>query len=283
MQLTRGVKQVLRVPRTIFLAPTTSTTRQLATSAAVNPKTEQWDEEYRKARPYSEIPGPSVWELFKWFRPGGALDGKDFIAVQDAFVNKYGKICRLPGQLGKPDFVMITDPDDMELVYRNEGQFPVREGIETMNYHRKLLRKDVYKKYVGLATSQGEEWWEFRHKVNPILMQPKATKVYVPKIDEISTDFVQKILAKKDAEDRLSDEFLNLLSKWALESVCYISMDTRIGLLGDQPNPEAEKFMQSVKMFFHYAFQLDILPSIWRFYKTPMFKECMKNNDAVVE
>lgn len=115
------------------------------------------------------------------------------------------------------------------------------------------------------------------------MMQPRATKVYVPKIDDISMDFIRKIESLKDSNNQLSDDFLPLLKKWALESVCYISMDVRIGLLGEKENPEADKFVKTLIRFFEYTYQLDMLPSIWKYYKTPLFKKSMKNNDDMTE
>lgn len=115
------------------------------------------------------------------------------------------------------------------------------------------------------------------------MMNPKTTKVYVPKIDEISTDFLDKLYGLRSADNKVPKNFLNLLNMWALESVCYISMDTRIGLFGEQENPIAKKFVDNLKLFFEHTYQLDILPSIWKFYKTPMFKAHMKNMDEMVE
>lgn len=115
------------------------------------------------------------------------------------------------------------------------------------------------------------------------MMQPRATKVYVSKMDEISKDFVNKIQNMKDQDNRLTQQFLPLLGKWALESVCYVSLDLRIGLLQDQEDPKAVKFMRDLKLFFEYSYQLDILPSIWKFYKTKTFYAAMKAQDDITE
>lgn len=39
---------------------------------------------------------------------------------------------------------------------------------------------------------QGEAWGDFRTKVNQIMMQPRNAKLYIPGIDEVSMDFVEK-------------------------------------------------------------------------------------------
>lgn len=114
-------------------------------------------------------------------------------------------------------------------------------------------------------------------------MMPKATKVYVPKMDEISNDFVKKLQKSLNADGSAPDIFLPLLNKWALESVCYISLDIRIGLLGDEENPVAVQFMEQIKMFFEHMYKLDMLPSLWKLYKTPTFKASMKNMHEMTE
>lgn len=256
---------------------------QLANAAPLDVDDQVQDEAWNSARPYSEIPGPSYWEMFKMFRPGGELDKIDPFEMAANFQKRYGNLCKLPGVAGKKDLVFVFEPEDIETIYRTEGKYPVRELLDSLIYHRQVLRRDVYSASAGLTSEQGESWWDMRKKVNPVMMKPHATKVYVPKMDEISSDFVNMIEKMKDSENRLTDQFLPLLSKWALESVCYVSMDIRIGLLGENPDPKAEEFMLVLKRFLEHIYQIDIQPSLWKYYKTPLFKAAMKNNDAMVE
>lgn len=230
-----------------------------------------------------KIPGPSKWEIFKLMRPGGLLDGADFFEVGAELHKRYGSLCRLPGFAGKTDVVFVYEPEDIGKIFRSDGKYPIRQFLDSLTYHREVCRKDIFGVSTGLVADQGESWWAMRQKVNPVLMKPQAAKVYVPKVDEISTDFVNLIQASKDSGNRLDDDFLPLLGKWALESMCSLTMDVRIGLLGEQRNPRADNLMQLIKKFFEYSYQLDVLPSIWKYYKTPMFKAAMKNHDAIIE
>lgn len=50
--------------------------------------------------------------------------------------------------------------------------------------------KPLIKKY--LFFSQGESWSSLRSIANPVMMQPKTVKLYVPIIDEIAREFVEK-------------------------------------------------------------------------------------------
>lgn len=130
---------------------------------------------------------------------------------------------------------------------------------------------------------QGESWWKFRQAVNPIMMKPKTTKLYVPKMDEISTDMLDKLHNRRGANGEVPEDFLVYLNKWALESVCYISLDIRIGLLGDKENPTALQFMNTLKLFFEYSYKMDILPSAWKWYKGATYKAAMKNMHEMTE
>lgn len=115
------------------------------------------------------------------------------------------------------------------------------------------------------------------------MMKPKATKVYVPKMDEIARDLVNIIKSSKDAENRMTDDFLPFLRKWALESVCYVFMDQRIGLLEKEVNPVAEKFLADLQIVMENFYIFDFLPSIWKFYKTKAFKDAMRTSDETME
>lgn len=94
--------------------------------------------------------------------------------------------------LGKPETVFTNDPNDIELVFRTEGQWPHRKGLDSLVHFRKNLRPDIFGKNTGLVIDQGEQWQSFRTIVNPVLMQPKIVQHYVPVVDEIVRQFLNK-------------------------------------------------------------------------------------------
>lgn len=73
-------------------------------------------------------------------------------------IGEYGEILKLPGILGNKEIIMVTDPNDFEIVFRTEGLWPHRRGIETFNYYRKNIRPDVFKNMGGLISESGEPW-----------------------------------------------------------------------------------------------------------------------------
>jgi hypothetical protein len=43
-----------------------------------------------------------------------------------------------------------------------------------------------------ISFSQGENWQNFRSKVNQTMMQPKSTKLYVGPVDSVANDFLKR-------------------------------------------------------------------------------------------
>lgn len=162
----------------------------------------------------------------------------------------YGSIVRFPGILGKDDMVFTFNPDHFEKVFRTEGVWPVRRGIDTFEYYRKKVRPEVFKDMGGLVSDQGETWLKMRSAVNPVMMQPKIVKSYIEPVDMVARDFIKKIRLMRDAKDEMPDDFGNELNLWALESIGVIALDQRLGVLSFDRNPDTEQIIKVYKQRF---------------------------------
>lgn len=109
------------------------------------------DSEWKNAKPYSEIPGPSTFGLIRAFAPGGKYYNLNATDLMTKVLDDYGEIAKLPGFSGKRDMVFLFDPNDFETVFRTEGKYPVRRGLETLEYFRGVYRKDWFEKGAGLV------------------------------------------------------------------------------------------------------------------------------------
>jgi cytochrome P450 family 12 len=109
------------------------------------------DTEWKTAKPYSEIPGPSTFGLIRAFAPGGKYHNLNAIDLMTSVQNDYGQIAKLPGFLGKRDMVFLFDPKDIETAFRNDGKYPVRRGLETLEYFRGVYKKEWFEKGAGLV------------------------------------------------------------------------------------------------------------------------------------
>lgn len=174
------------------------------------------------------------------------------------------------------------DPKDFEKVYRTEGIWPARKGIDTFAYYRHKVRPDVFKNMGGLISEQGQAWATMRSQVNPVMLQPKTVKSYIPQVDEVAREFLAQVTAERDANNELSASFGNDLNKWALESIGVIALEQRLGVLAGT-DPDAQLLIQSVRDFFQLSYDLEVLPSVWQYVRTPKFNKLMKTFDNMTE
>ncbi|CRL03628.1 CLUMA_CG016420, isoform A [Clunio marinus] len=229
---------------------------------------------FEDAKSFNEIPGPkNAFQFMQLLLPGGKYYKISPSELIKQWRNSYGTIATLPGFFGVPSLVITYLPDDIEKVFRTEGKFPNRRPLESILYFRKHERPDLYPAGAGLIVTQGQEWYDFRTKVQQIMMQPRATKVYIPGIDGVACDFIKKIREIRDENNETPADFWETLTLWALESIGIIALDTRLGAMD---NPEATKITELIKIIFENINKYDFEPSIWRYYKMPGFKRAMK-------
>lgn len=204
------------------------------------------------------------------------------IDLQMKLHEEYGSVIRLPGMFGRRDIIFTFDPKDFEKVYRTEGIWPERRGLETFAYYRKKVRPELFKDMGGLISEQGKQWSDLRSKVNPVMLQPKTVKSYIPPVDEVACEFLAQTIEKRDANNELPADFGYQLNKWALESIGVIALDQRLGVLSEN-DPTAKRLTKSVRDFFRLSYELEVLPSIWKYVSTPKFKQLMRTFDNMTK
>lgn len=126
--------------------------------------------------------------------PGGAWHKKDLGEQSKLASQEYGGILKMPELFGRPPLIMTQNEKDFEKIYRTEGVWPVRPHFYVIDYYRQVVRKDKYKQNAGLISEDGERWHELRSKVNPIMLKPNIVKRYIPSIDIVTTDFIQRYI-----------------------------------------------------------------------------------------
>lgn len=161
--------------------------------------------------------------------------------MQKLLQDEYGDLTKLPGLFGKRDILITFNPENAEKVFRTEGKWPVRRGLDTFEYYRKNYRADIFKDMGGLVMDQGETWFKLRSAANPVMLQPKTVNSYIPVVDEVATDFVEKIKGLRKTNDEMPDDFGMELNQWALESIGIIALEKRLGVMSSEKPPEVEK------------------------------------------
>lgn len=87
------------------------------------------------------------------FMPGGEFHDTSFMEFTDAMRKRYGNIFIIPGTLGRKDWVATFNTKDIETVFRNEGIWPHREGLDSLVYFREHIRPEVFAERKGLIAS----------------------------------------------------------------------------------------------------------------------------------
>lgn len=67
--------------------------------------------------------------------------------------DEYGSLAKFPGLFKQRDMIFTFDPNDVETIFRNEGKFPMRRGLDTLEYFRGTMKKDWFEKGTGLVPS----------------------------------------------------------------------------------------------------------------------------------
>ncbi|CAG9797568.1 unnamed protein product [Chironomus riparius] len=238
----------------------------------------------KNARPFSEIPTMSFFKVAKGNLPGGRYYKKSMREMQQLFYEEYGNIMRIPAMLGRPQFIITFNPDDFETVYRVEGNWPVRMGLDSLTYYRDTKRQEIYGDLGSLFISHGEKWANIRSIANPILMQPKTIKRYVAQIDDIAKEFVDLMRKIRNDKSEMPGDFSNYINTWSLESVTAVGLERRLNLFDEKTHDEnAKKLIKGIRDFFEMTVEYDGKPSIWKYYQTKGFKELLKVYDNITD
>lgn len=80
------------------------------------------------------------------------MHNSTLIDLHNVLREEYGDIFLIKGMMDKPNIVFTYIPADIEKVYRTEGIWPVRIGLETFTYYRKKVRPDIFKDVGGLVS-----------------------------------------------------------------------------------------------------------------------------------
>lgn len=121
-----------------------------------------------------------------------------------------------------------------------------------------------------------------RSVVNPILMQPRIVKSYIPIIDQIVMEFFENIPKLQDKNGEMPGNFHEFLNRWSLESITAITLEKRLNLMNFKEN-EGEKIQRAIRKILTLSVDFEMKPSLWKVYKTKSFLELMQAHDDLTE
>lgn len=245
---------------------------------------ERTDPEWLSAKEYSAIIGPSKYGFFLNFLPGGEFYNMNYIDMNKMLHKRYGDIFLLKGVFGHTDTVFTYNAEDFEVVYRNEGIWPIRVALMSFDYFRKVKRVDFFKGCSGLVTEHGRSWGDMRNKVNPVMMKSTSIREDLPEVDKITLKYVERLETLRDPiTGLLKHDFFIEIKKWAFESVVYIALNKRMNMSSENADKEAAVLTQNLADFLNLSFIYDMTPSTWKYFETPGFKKLMRAYNSITE
>lgn len=116
--------------------------------------------------------------------------------------------------------------------------------------------------------------------MNPILMSQSINKTLLPKIVSINNEFVKLIKEIRDPRTlEAPDNFIMEIRLWTFKNILAIIFDRDLGLkLSD---PETAMLLKNISRTAELAFELDILPPVWKLVGTASSKEMLSVLDEI--
>ncbi|XP_078574367.1 1,25-dihydroxyvitamin D(3) 24-hydroxylase, mitochondrial-like isoform X5 [Branchiostoma floridae x Branchiostoma japonicum] len=235
-----------------------------------------------EAKPFSALPGPPSVPvlgnfLHMWWK--GLLEkeklSKNHIMFTD-FFRQYGPIFRL--KIVNVDMVSIKDPVAVQELFRKEGKYPARIDIKPWRRYREISGKAT-----GVFLSNGKDWQKNRSIMARPMLRPKHVSTYVSNLDTVSADMIERLRVLQARADgievpNISDE----LFKWALESICTVLFNERMGYLQDNISQDAQDFIQGIHTIF-LTTNTVIFPDadVHRFLRTKPWRQSVEAWDTV--
>ncbi|XP_013406758.1 cytochrome P450 10 [Lingula anatina] len=248
-------------------------------SAGANTSTENsyMTSERVKYRPFHEIPGPKglpiVGTLFDYIKKDGFGLNRLF-KVQQTRSQEYGPIYR--EKLATVESIVISDPIEYSKVVRADGKYPQRTELLPIMHYRKQKGMGL-----GLVNSQGEEWHRQRSVIGKKLLVPKEVQQYIPSMNTVTDDFVQRLQQIRNHENGEVENMEHEMFKWALESIGTVLFENRIGCFEDVPLADAKDFIDHLLCFFKYMQTLVFGLPIYTIYPTKTYKQFEFHTDKV--
>ncbi|XP_022423418.1 sterol 26-hydroxylase, mitochondrial isoform X2 [Delphinapterus leucas] len=207
----------------------------------------------RRLRSLEELSGPGRLRLlFQLLVQGYVLHLHQLQVLNKA---KYGPIWI--NRLGPQIHVNLASAPLLEQVMRQEGKYPVRNDMELWKEHR-----DQQGLTYGPFTMQGQQWYRLRQALNQRLLKPAEAALYTDALNEVIEDFMTR-LNQQRAESASGDHVPDIAHNFyffALEAVCYVLFEKRIGCLERSIPQDTKTFVRSVGLMFQNSLYATFLP-----------------------
>lgn len=236
--------------------------------------------------PFEEIPGPKglpvIGNVWRYLPVIGEFQLEKLDDIGRTLNRRYGPIVR-EHVFGRLNIVHLFDPQDMEVMFRNEGRYPERRSHRALGKYR-TDRKDLYSSG-GIFCENGKEWQRLRKISQQPLLNPSNVHSYIPVTQQVTDQLIDLIRSERDSLNEMPD-FEYDLYKWSLENITQVTMDTRLGCL--RPNlpkdSEARVLIRAAHEVIEAIHKTEIgQTDVWRFIPTRTYRQLCHNEDLMAD
>jgi len=242
------------------------------------------------ADPFDEVPGPeilrklsSVWKylpvvgsqatvsaLLSFFRIAQTTRSLKIFGggSQRPFTRlfeKYGPIVKLQGPLGA-EIVLLNRPEHIAKIYDQEGRYPVRSTLDSVEKCRSKTRKNCG----GPFNLCGAEWEEIRKAIHEPLT--KGGEKYFTPIETAGSLFVQRVRSIRNRQNEVQGDLMMEIKRWSLECLCYVTLNKSLGFLTHDSTiwtSEPARLLKSINDATNSIIKCESGFQLWRIMNTP--------------
>lgn len=207
---------------------------------------------------------------------------------------RYGPIMKEEYQRGYPS-VTVFDPSDIKKVFMREGTCPSRPVLPYVIRHRQSDPSRYPN--IGLANMMGQEWFELRSQLAPLLLSKELKKRHIGSQNRVSTrlvNYIKNLLPSID-NDKSSAESGGLVPniqevfyRFSMESIMNLCINQELGCLnatgGDNFNAaisDGELIFQAAMNFFEAQHRLYYGLSLWKYFDTKPYRLLRDSQNAI--
>ncbi|XP_012859809.1 sterol 26-hydroxylase, mitochondrial isoform X1 [Echinops telfairi] len=159
--------------------------------------------------------------------------------------------------LGPQLHVNLASAPLVEQVMRQEGKYPIRNDMALWKEHR-----DQKGLSYGPFTSHGHQWYQLRQALNQRMLKPADAALYTDALNQVIDDLLVQMeqkLAESESGDHIPD-VAHVFYHFALEAICYILFEKRVGCLEPTIPEDTTAFVNSVGLMFQNSLYATFLP-----------------------
>ncbi|XP_037658558.1 cytochrome P450 11B2, mitochondrial-like [Choloepus didactylus] len=161
--------------------------------------------------------------------------------------------------MGRSQMVNVMLPEDVERLQQADGLYPCRMSVDPWLAYRELRGHKP-----GVFLLNGPEWRFNRLRLNPDVLSPKSTQMYIPMLDVVARDFAE-VLKKKvlqNARGSLTVDIEPSIFHYSLEASTFALYGERLGLLGSSPSLASRDFIRALGVMLKSTPLLMCMPRV---------------------